>query len=82
MKLVEQIKSRSSKWIKSKDESLKNFYWQNGYAAFSVDPSRADGLVRYIENQQQRHTGQMFKDEYLELLKLHNIDYDETYLWD
>lgn len=26
MKLLEEVKSHSSKWIKTKDESLKNFY--------------------------------------------------------
>lgn len=29
MKLLEEVKSHSSKWIKTKDESLKNFYWQD-----------------------------------------------------
>ena len=27
MELVEKVKSHSSKWMKTKDESLKNFYW-------------------------------------------------------
>ena len=30
MKLLEEVKSFSSKWMKTKDESLRNFYWQDG----------------------------------------------------
>jgi putative transposase len=39
IKLIEELKSHSSKWIKTKDEKLKSFYWQDGYGAFSVDPA-------------------------------------------
>lgn len=34
MKLMKELKSHSSKWMKTKDETLKNFYWQDGYGAF------------------------------------------------
>lgn len=33
VKLVEELKSHSSKRIKTKSEALKNFYWQDGYGA-------------------------------------------------
>ena len=39
-KLIEQVKSHSSRWIKTLDPSLSNFYWQDGYGAFSVNPMR------------------------------------------
>ena len=29
VKLIEEVKGHSSKWMKTRDESLKNFYWQN-----------------------------------------------------
>src|SRR4051812_39667831 len=32
-KLVEEAKSSSSKWLKSKGPSLAGFYWQSGYGA-------------------------------------------------
>ena len=53
MKLLEEIKSHSSKWIKKKDIELKNFYWQNGYGAFSVNPSQVNVICEYIENQKE-----------------------------
>jgi hypothetical protein len=48
MKLVEEVKAHSSKWIKTKGDGYKNFYWQNGYGAFSVDPSKVDTVIAYI----------------------------------
>src|SRR6266498_3290153 len=55
MKLLEEVKSNSSKWIKTKDDSLKNFYWQDGYGAFSVNPSEIDTVINYIANQHAHH---------------------------
>jgi REP element-mobilizing transposase RayT len=37
MKLLEELKSHSSGWIKKKGLKYRNFYWQNGYGAFSVN---------------------------------------------
>lgn len=38
MKLLEEIKSHSSKWIKTKGKAYDGFYWQSGYGAFSINP--------------------------------------------
>lgn len=82
MKLLEEIKSHSSKWMKTKNTTLKNFYWQNGYGAFSVNPSEIDKVIAYIENQKEHHQKKIFQDEYRELLKKYEVEYDERYLWD
>lgn len=34
IKLIEELKSTSSKWIKSKGIKYQKFYWQGGYGAF------------------------------------------------
>ena len=52
--LLEDIKSNSSKWIKTKGEDFKNFYWQDGYASFSISRGHVDELIRYIDNLAQR----------------------------
>lgn len=49
VKLLEEVKSSSSKWIKTKDERLRDFYWQNGYGAFSVNPAEVEEIKQYIE---------------------------------
>ena len=82
MKLLEEVKSHSSKWMKTKDNSLKNFYWQDGYGAFSVNPSQVEKVIAYIENQHEHHRKKTFQDEYRLFLKKYNVEYDERYVWD
>ena len=82
MKLLEEIKSHSSKWIKTIDSRYNNFYWQDGYGAFSVTPSEIGGVKQYIENQRDHHKIKTFQEEYRDFLRLYNIDYDERYVWD
>jgi len=80
--LLEELKSHSSKWIKTKSDTLKNFYWQDGYGAFSVNPSEVDVVIKYIEDQHEHHKKISFQDEYLAFLKKYQVEYDERYLWD
>lgn len=82
MKLLEEIKKQSSKWIKTKNNKYLNFYWQDGYGIFSVNPSEIDVVVSYIENQQEHHKKITFKDEFRAFLKKYKVDYDERYVWD
>lgn len=80
-KLVEEIKRHSSRWIKTLDPRYKNFAWQGGYAGFSVSPSVVEKTKKYIANQEAHHKRSSFKDEYLEFLNEHNVDFDERYIW-
>ncbi len=82
MKLLEKVKSHSSQLVKTKDECMKFFYWQNGYGAFSVNLAQVNRVKAYIENQYIHHGKKIFKEEYLEFLNVYNIEYDERYLWD
>lgn len=82
MTLVQKVKVNSSKWIKTKDPSLENFYWQDGYGAFSVNPNQINGLIQYIKNQHIHHSKVQYEKEYLDFLIKYKMDYDERYLWD
>jgi putative transposase len=82
IKLLEEVKSHSSKWMKTKAESLANFYWQDGYGAFSVNPSQVEVVKAYIQNQQEHHRKKTFQNEYRAFLKKYNVEYDERYVWD
>ena len=82
MKLLEEVKSHSSKWIKTKDDKLKKFYWQDGYGAFSVNPSEVETVISYIANQKEHNTKKTFQDEYRTFLKKYKVEYDERYVWD
>ena len=80
-KIVEEVKKGSSKWMKTDGPRNKDFYWQNGYAAFSVSESNVPEVKRYIQNQEE-HREMTFQYELRTLLNRHRIDYDERYLWD
>lgn len=56
MKLVEELKKQSSKWIKTKDELYSNFSWQDGYGIFSINPKEVEDVIEYIEKQKDYHT--------------------------
>lgn len=81
-KLVEELKGNSSKWIKTRGEMFKDFYWQNGYGAFSVRSAEVDIVKAYIERQHEHHGEKTFQDEYRAFLKEHKAEYDERYVWE
>ena len=82
MKLIEEVKSHSSRWIKKVNSQYKDFYWQDGYGAFSVTPSEIESVKHYIDLQHEHHKTKTFQEEYREFLRMYNIDYDERYVWD
>ncbi|MDO5665201.1 MAG: IS200/IS605 family transposase [Bacteroidia bacterium] len=82
IKLLEEIKKSSSKWIKTIDEKYQNFYWQNGYGIFSVNPSETNIVINYIRNQKEHHQKSSFQDEFRAFLKKYSVEYDERYVWD
>ena len=78
--LVGKLKGKSSKWIKHHESGDRHFTWQSGYGAFSVSESQAPVVRRYIANQAAHHRKRTFRDEFLELLQKHGIEYDERYV--
>src|SRR2546430_9123763 len=62
--LVEEVKTESSKWIKTKGREFRSFHWQKGYGAFSIGQSNVVALKRYISNQKVHHRRITFQDEY------------------
>lgn len=82
VKLLEELKSHSSKWVKTKGSDYGNFYWQDGYGAFSVNPSEVDKVILYITQQQEHHQNKSFQEEYRAFLTKYKIEYDERYVWD
>ena len=75
--LAERIKSGSSKWIKTKQDDLKFFAWQQGYGIFSVSQSNLKAVRSYIQNQEEHHRKFKFQDELRLLLQKHNIQFDK-----
>jgi REP element-mobilizing transposase RayT len=82
MKLIQLIKSHSSKWVKSKGLIYQKFYWQKGYGIFSVTPSHVEKVKSYILHQEKHHKKLSFQQEYRLFLEKYNIEYNEKYVWD
>jgi len=80
--LVEQAKKGTSKWLKTKGRAFARFHWQNGYGAFSVSQSNVKKVTAYIQRQKEHHKRQSFQDEFRALLKRHEIEFEERYVWD
>jgi putative transposase len=80
--LLRNIKSRSSGWIHETFPESRTFRWQEGYGAFSVSHSQAARVRRYIQNQAAHHRKKTFKEEYLEFLRAHEIEFDEQQVFD
>ncbi len=79
---IEHLKVHSSKWMKTKGEEFRNFYWQDGYGAFSVNPTQIGTVIKYIANQHEHHRKKTYQDEYRGFLKKYKVEYDERYVWD
>ncbi len=82
VKLMEELKKRSSKWIKTKGNKYAHFYWQDGYGIFSVNGSDIEPVANYIRNQEKHHKKLSFQDEFRAFLKKYHAEYDERYVWD
>jgi REP element-mobilizing transposase RayT len=80
--LVQELKTSSSKWLKTQSPDLAAFSWQRGYGCFSVGPSDADAMRAYIDDQEKHHQTRTFQDEFRMFLKKYGVEYDEAYVWD
>jgi len=79
-KAIQLIKGNSSKWLHETFPHMSHFSWQEGYGAFSIGLSQIDTTVAYIQNQQKHHERKTFQEEYLSILKKHDIEYDPRFV--
>jgi len=80
--LVRDVKNNSSNFINDKKWIRGRFNWQKGFGAFSYGHSQIDVVAKYVLNQEKHHEKKTFKEEYLEMLKNFNVEYDEKYLFE
>ena len=79
--LMKNVKAGSSEWINEEKLSKRKFNWQDGYGAFSYAKSDLPTIIKYIENQERHHKKKSFQEEYRELLKEFEVEFDERYLF-
>jgi len=80
--LVENIKTASTHWINENKLCAIKFEWQKGYGAFTHSKSQLDQVVKYILNQDKHHKKRNFREEYLDVLRKNEIEFDERYVFD
>ena len=79
---MQNAKAKSSKWLNESGMLPARFEWQRGFGAFSYSQSAIQNVYRYIQNQEAHHQKQIFKEEYIEMLKEYGVQYEEEYLFD
>lgn len=81
-KTVQLLKANSSRWINENHKTTIPFQWQRGYGAFSVSQSMAETVKRYIARQREHHVKRSFEEEYLEVLRRHEIEFEMEYVFE
>ena len=76
--LIEEVKTASSKWVKTQSANLDDFSWQPGYGCFSVSPKDLDALCEYIDAQEEHHAKRTFKEEFRMFLNKYGVEYEEA----
>jgi REP element-mobilizing transposase RayT len=79
--LMRLVKGDSAEFINKEKLTIGKFAWQDGYGAFSNSRSQIHEVVLYIQNQKEHHAKRTFKDEYIDMLKKYEVDYDERYIF-
>ncbi len=79
--LIKDIKIASSQFIHDKNLFPAFKGWQDGYGAFTYSINSKEDLILYIANQEEHHKKTTFREEYIALMKEHNIVFDGKYLF-
>lgn len=80
--VIRVAKTNTSRWVHEKWPERRDFVWQRVYGAFTVSASSAAAVTRYIAGQEEHHRKMSFDDEFLALLRKHNIPFDPQHVFD
>jgi putative transposase len=79
--LMQDVKGGSSKWINDRKLVQGKFSWQEGYGAFSYSKAEVPTIIQYIVDQTVHHKRKTFSEEYYDLLKQFEVDFDNRYIF-
>ncbi len=77
--VMRELKRSSSIWVHDTFGDDR-FFWQEGYAAFTMSPSACGNVRRYISNQREHHQRRSFREALVELLQRAAIEFEDRYL--
>ena len=81
-KIVEQVKSSATAWLRKQDLWYRDFLWQRGYGEFSVSPTHVESVRTYIRNQAKHHRKEDFQTGFRRFCERNGRPLDERYAWD
>lgn len=73
-----KLKAGATKW--ARDEGVREFGWQRGYGAFSVNVESLDRAVRYVRSQEAHHAKRSFRDELAEFIRVNGMEPDAEFI--
>ena len=76
---VRELKKSGTSWIQT-EIGMRDFAWQEGYAAFTVSPTARDSVKAYIDHQGEHHRTRSFREELVEFLQKAGVEYEDKYL--
>lgn len=79
--VINRVRNKSAEFMR-KRLGFEVFAWQESYGAFTVSRSEDEIVKDYIARQKDFHKTTSFQDEFREILKFHEIEFDEEDLWE
>jgi REP element-mobilizing transposase RayT len=79
---IKAVKRDSSAWLRKRNGALKNFEWQESYAAFSVGGMDVGEVAEYLRDQAEYHLIHSFEEEFIKILTEAEVEFDENEIWD
>ena len=80
--LMREVKKQSNVFVNEKRFIEYKFSWQEGFGAFSYSHNQLDNVINYINNQKEHHHKKTFKEEYINFLRVNNINFQNEYLFE
>lgn len=79
--VIKDIKLSTSSFIKRSGifESFEG--WQDGFGSFTYSKSALPNLINYVKQQKEHHRKKTFREEFIELLREHGVEFDDRYLF-
>ena len=79
--IMKSTKAKSSKWLNESKLLERRFEWQAGFGSFTYSEREIPSIFDYVKNQEKHHEKMTFREEYLKMLKAHDVDFLPEYLF-
>jgi REP element-mobilizing transposase RayT len=73
-----KLKAGATKW--AREQGMRDFGWQRGYGAFSMNEQSLERAITYVRGQEEHHRKVSFRDELAEFMRVHGMDADPEFV--